>query len=354
MGGLPWYEIDVLAVGDGERSGDAIAMRYSIDGGPWSVLVIDGGNKEAGARLVEHIRREYGTNVVNNALNTHPDADHSSGLTEVLENLDVRALWMHKPWEHVPDIMHAFDDGRLTIRSVGNRIQEALRAACSVHDLAVEKGVPVFEPFQGSVIGGLVVMAPTMLQYQALVPHFRSTPPAAIPSPLGSMPRGIAALAEALATWIPATQWAEDLALGAKPTAAENESSVVLCGNFGGERILFTGDAGPNGLLTAAEFAARCGVSLQGLRLLQTPHHGSRNNLSSAVLRAISASTAFVSVAANSPTHPRRSVTNALQRRGTQVYATKGKTLRFHLNAGERPGWTSAAPVPWYDLIEAS
>lgn len=354
MSGLPWYEIDVLAVGDGERSGDAIAMRYSIDGGPWSVLVIDGGNKEAGAQLVEHIRRDYGTNVVNNVLSTHPDADHSSGLTEVLENLDVRALWMHKPWEHVPNIMHAFDDARLTTRSVGNRIQEALHAASSVHDLAVQKRVPVFEPFQGSVIGGLVVMAPTKPQYQSLVPHFRSTPPAAIPSPLGATPRGIAALTKALAAWIPATQWAEDLALGSKPTAAENESSVILYGNFGDQRILFTGDAAPNGLLIAAEFAARRGMSLQGLRLFQTPHHGSRNNLSPAVLRVISASTAFVSVAANSPTHPRRSVTNALQRRGTQVYATQGEPLRFRLNAGDRPGWTSKAPVPWHDMIEAS
>lgn len=354
MNGVPWYEIDVLAVGDGERSGDAIAMRYSVDGGNWNVLVIDGGNKDAGARLVELIRREYETNVVNNALNTHPDADHSSGLSVILEEMDVRALWMHKPWEHAPHILDAFDDARITTKSLSRRIEEALQSACGVHDLAVQKRVPVYEPFQGANIGGLFVLSPSLLQYQALLPHFRSTPQAAVPSPLPAAAGIFGALAAAVARWIPATQQNEDAALGRKPTAAENESSVVLFGQFGSEGILFTGDAGPQALTAAAQYAARHGVSLQGLRLAQVPHHGSRNNLTPTVLRAISAQTAFVSVAANSPTHPRRSVTNALQRRGTAVYATQGTGLRFQLNAPERSGWSAAAATPFYDEIEGS
>ena len=86
------YEIDILAVGEGERSGDAIAIRC---GNMWgrpdeqSVIVIDGGTIDSGERLVHHIKTVYGTNNVLMVLSTHPDGDHSSGLTVVLEELKV-------------------------------------------------------------------------------------------------------------------------------------------------------------------------------------------------------------------------------------------------------------------------
>ncbi len=60
------YEIDFLPVGEGERSGDAIALRI----GDLSardkqlVLVIDGGTKESGEELVKHIKQYYQTDHV--------------------------------------------------------------------------------------------------------------------------------------------------------------------------------------------------------------------------------------------------------------------------------------------------
>lgn len=329
-----------------------MAMRYSLDGGPPQILVMDGGNLESGERLVGLIRREYGTNTVHNVVNGHPDSDHSSGLRPVLEQMDVRALWMHRPWDHVPNILDAFDDDRLTPNSVRRRVRDALCAAHGVYELAAEKRVPVFEPFQGSVIGGLTVLSPSRQQYLALLPHFRSTPPAVVRSPIPLRLGNALAAALDVARWLPATQENEDALLGRKATGAENESSVVLFGNFGGERILLTGDAGPQALQTAAKYAAQCGMSLRDLRLLQVPHHGSRNNLTPGVLNLISATSAFVSVAANSPTHPRPSVTNALRRRGTSVYPTKGQNLRFKLNLEDRPGWNPVEAIAWHEYIE--
>jgi hypothetical protein len=58
------YEVDFMAVGDGEKSGDAIALRFGNLVGPRSeqkVFVIDGGTKESGEKLVEHIQKYYGT-----------------------------------------------------------------------------------------------------------------------------------------------------------------------------------------------------------------------------------------------------------------------------------------------------
>lgn len=368
MQAQPWYEIDVLTVGQGERSGDAIAIRYCLGGSKWSVMVVDGGDKDAGARLVEHIKTHYRTNLVNDVVNTHPDSDHCSGLSVVLEEMEVDRLWMHQPWLHAPRMMSAFDDARLTPGSIQRRTADAVRAAKALYDTAVSKRVPVIEPYQGADIGGFKVLSPSMEEYLRLLPHFRCTPPAAIPEPLGARLVAINAFAgshpglqppitsprpKGLATMF-ATPENEFARLGRKPTAAENESSVVLFADFGGERVLLTGDAGPIALTAAADYAETMGQSLRNLRLLQVPHHGSRNNLTRSVLDRISARAAFVSVAAGSATHPRRSVTNALNRQGTTVYRTDGGALRFPLNVGSRQGWDAPASiVPLYDVIEA-
>jgi hypothetical protein len=58
------YEVDFQAVGEGERSGDAIALRYGNLNGSraeQTVITIDGGTLESGDELVKHIRNFYGT-----------------------------------------------------------------------------------------------------------------------------------------------------------------------------------------------------------------------------------------------------------------------------------------------------
>ncbi|WP_430715155.1 hypothetical protein [Rhodopseudomonas boonkerdii] len=37
--------------------------------------------------IVEHIRRQYGTNAVERVVSTHPDNDHISGLRAVISQL---------------------------------------------------------------------------------------------------------------------------------------------------------------------------------------------------------------------------------------------------------------------------
>ena len=70
------YEIDFLPVGEGDTSGDAIAVRYG-DGNEWRVMVYDGGTKASGKALVEHIKTHYGTTHVDFLVNSHPDQDHA-------------------------------------------------------------------------------------------------------------------------------------------------------------------------------------------------------------------------------------------------------------------------------------
>src|SRR5262249_37948843 len=122
------YQVDFFPVGDGSKSGDAIAMRFGdfSDHLKTQVVVIDGGFQSSGDALVKHIREEYGTTYVDLVVSTHPDNDHSSGLAPVIEELTVGQLWMHKPWEHTYDIAKMFQDGRVTDMSVAEGIRKSL------------------------------------------------------------------------------------------------------------------------------------------------------------------------------------------------------------------------------------
>lgn len=96
------YEIDFLPVGDASSSGDAICLRYSNDEGvTWHVGVIDGGTQASGEALCQHIQTHYGTTTVDFLICTHPDQDHASGLSNVMEQLTVKKLLMHCPWDYV-------------------------------------------------------------------------------------------------------------------------------------------------------------------------------------------------------------------------------------------------------------
>ena len=89
------YEIDFLPVGNGDKSGDAICLRWE-ENNKYKVMVIDGGTKESGEKIVEHIKTYYNTTKVDYVVNTHPDQDHASGLSIVLEKLTVKELWIKR------------------------------------------------------------------------------------------------------------------------------------------------------------------------------------------------------------------------------------------------------------------
>ena len=148
---LTHYEIDFLPVGDGNTSGDAIAIRYS-DGETWKTMVYDGGTKASGEKLVEHIKTYYQTNHVDFLVNSHPDQDHASGLSVVMEELSVGELWIHRPWLHTEEILHHFKDGRTTADSLAQKFKDKMPYSWALERIAIEKGIKIFEPYQGSKI----------------------------------------------------------------------------------------------------------------------------------------------------------------------------------------------------------
>ncbi|EIX0489810.1 MBL fold metallo-hydrolase [Campylobacter jejuni] len=150
------YEIDFLPVGSG-RSGDAISVRYGVQGN-YKIMIVDGGTKESGKKLVEHIKKYYKTSYVDYVVNTHPDQDHASGLTEVLNNLEVGELWIHCPWNYAKEIIEFIDDKkndytrdqRITFKSFEKRLAGSYyKYAKELENMAKEKNIPIKEPYKG-------------------------------------------------------------------------------------------------------------------------------------------------------------------------------------------------------------
>ena len=343
-------EVDFLPVGEGKRSADAIAIRYGKlsssehNHKDQKVIIIDGGTKESGKALIEHVKKYYHTNVVDLVIMTHPDTDHCSGLTEVLESLVVRELWMHQPWNHSADIRKLFHDGRLTDNSLEKHIRVGLDAAEQVEIIALQKNIPIIEPFAGlkSADGIITVLGPSEDYYRSLIPHFRSTPDTYINE--SAFDKAFSAFKRAIQTVTEVFDFSSEKLAG-DITSSENNSSAVLVLSIGDKKILITGDAGVPALEDVIKYASQIGIRLDSLELMQVPHHGSKKNVNSAVLDSIKSSSAFISAAKEgAPKHPSQRVINALARRGTSVCVTQGNSICYRFNNPPREGW-GAAPL---------
>ena len=131
------YEIDFLAVGDGERSGDAIGLRSS-GGHTNRIHVIDGGDQAAGSRMVDHIQVFYGNQTrIDAVVCTHGGGDdHSSGLREVVKEFEVGGIWMNRPWLYARLIMDDFKNKRMEVVSLERTVANA-SVAKAANDLRV-------------------------------------------------------------------------------------------------------------------------------------------------------------------------------------------------------------------------
>ncbi len=342
-------EIDILAVNSGEKSGDAIALRYGNLSNPaeQKVIVIDGGTLNSGKNLVTLIKNAYNTTKVDLVICTHPDGDHSSGLREILNELTIGELWMHKPWDHSTHICDLFHDGRITPNSLDERLRDAYDFAHQLEVIATEKGIPVREPFADREFdnGIIKVLGPSIDYYRELLPDFARSPEAK------TLSEKIMSTFSKAITWVRETIEGELLDESGETSAENNSSSVILL-TYEAQQYLFTGDTGIPALKKVIEYANGKLINLKNLKCLHVPHHGSRRNVSPSVLNEIKASNSYISAAKESEKHPSRKVINALKRRGSAVFSTEGINLCYSSSGILRPGYSSAPQHPFYDEVQ--
>ncbi len=355
------YEIDFIPVGNGEHSGDAIAIRYGNLFGTrkeQKVVIIDGGFQDSGKLIVDHVNKYYNTDFVDLVISTHPDNDHSNGIEVILESIGVGELWMHLPWNHTEDIANMFIDGRVTDNSVRTSLKKSLETAYNIEKIARRKSIPITEPFFGTHFDNysIRVLSPTSDYYDSLLPFFRGTP------------EPIAGLASRIFTELKeeVKRVIEDLSIETLDesgvTTAENNSSAVILFRFDNTNMLFTGDAGIPPLYGTIEFLKALEIDPSSITFLQIPHHGSKRNVSPKILDSLIGpkgsnnlnKTIFISVPkGGSVKHPAKKVTNACIRRGAKVYTNiDGNTIHHRKDAPDRAGWINLETHPFFTEVE--
>lgn len=344
-------EIEFLPVGNGKKNGDAILVRYGEEN-QYKIMVVDGGNRKSGEAIVEHVKKYYGTTHVDYVVNTHPHADHASGLSVVLDKLSVGELWLHRPWNYSTKIRDAFKDGRITDNSLSERMKESLNCAYDLEKIATSKKIPIKEPLQGANIGSFVVLSPSKKNYQELIPEFEKSPE--------QREKEGKVFKEMCLDKI--EDWKLETLSETAQTTGENESSVVLYGNLNNSGILLTGDAGVSALTWAADYADKQGINLRNCKFIQMPHHGSRHNVTPVLLNRIigdklfeetkGSKVCFVCISKGSEEYPRKVVANAFKRRGADVFTTVRGVIRQHYGTMPERNWTKITPLKFYPKVE--
>jgi beta-lactamase superfamily II metal-dependent hydrolase len=316
------FEIDFLKAGE-KKDADAICMRFDRpDGGGRAVVVLDAGWQDDGESVVEFVNERYGGPKVDLAIVSHPDGDHIGGMGEVVRELDVAELAIH----------------RLDRR--GGAGLDAGDAVAELVQVADEQRTTIREPFGGEAYlgGALKVLGPSPDYYASLLVEQKAR----------EGEKAKAAMKSAiLATFSEATRSLADRVLEALPVeeipfgegpgpGPRNNSSTVILFSVGDFRALLTGDAGVPAIGAALDYAAGEGIDALAPDLVQIPHHGSRRNASSDLLNRLlgtiggsEVGNAYVSVCGEEdPKHPAGRVVNAYARRGYTWNWTAGDSIR--------------------------
>lgn len=341
------YELDFLPVGENTKSGDAILFRFWDDTKDESeidqkVCLIDGGYVENGEQIKQHMDKYYHTSTIDLVISTHPDLDHIGGLAYILENMDVKKLWMHRPWRNdiVDGLSDCFKDGRVTDNSIKNDLKEGLSKAYELEQLAISKNIPIEDPFTNlsEFDGVITVLSPDEEYYKKLLPEFRCTPEPADEQVKESIITKVKnAIIKIFETWT-----CDKLENDPTTTAENNSSTVLLLKINSSQYILLTSDAGVEPLQMVSEKLSTMGIK-NNVVYYQIPHHGSKHNVNSSLLdnligKIVDENTtiekgACISVAKESDCkHPSQAVINAFVRRGIKPVLTQGKNLCKHSN----------------------
>lgn len=353
-----YYEIEFHNVAS-KKSGDAITMRYQLEG-ITTIHIVDGGFQDTGDGLTTHIRKHYDNpRKIDHVVVTHNDADHAGGLRAILENFEVGELWMLRPWEYADELLPRFS--RYTnAENLRKRLREIYSNLAALEDLAIEKDVTIKSPFQGATVGAFTVLAPSEDRFKDLVVASDKTPAAAVESAsIGG--KGLLETALKKVGQFIRALWGDEN-LSSEDTSAENEMSVVQYAHILQHKVLLTGDVGREGLAEARDFAPNAGLSLPGIQIFQIPHHGSRRNVSSDLLNEWLGPKlpappeegkhkfrSIVCASKDDPDHPRKAVVRAMKHRGAKVFSTEESGwIRFHGGAEPaREGMQPAKDLPY-------
>ncbi|MDL2328186.1 competence protein ComEC [Desulfosarcina sp. OttesenSCG-928-A07] len=336
----------------------ACSIFYSDIDGEATINLTDAGYQSTFDDVSSHINEFYGPNVIfDNVIVTHNDNDHCGGIINILETYEVGNLWMLRPWKYANELIDRFSRYK-SVENLETRLRDVYSNLAALEDIALEKGIPIHEPFQGMHIGKSLVLAPTKERFLDLIVESEKTPDAVKSFSSDGLFRGVFEGIECAINFI-RSLWGEEN-FPSQGTSAENEMSVVQFISCPQHNFMLTGDAGREGLTEALDYLETLYGGVPQIDFFEVPHHGSRRNLSTELLDRLfgerlseqpsesgSRFSAVVHSCRLDSTHPRKVVIRAIHHRGGKICSVEsGWWLAGH-NKPERPNSSPAAGLPY-------
>ena len=126
-------------------------------------------------------------------------------------------------------------------------------------------------------------------------------------------------------------------------SSAHNQSSIIILFQpHENKKYLFMGDAGRDAF---NHIPTPHKSLIENIQWLKVPHHGSKHNLDSGMIKWIKPNVAYISADSNDE-YANKCTINALKRFGCRVYSTHKDHSNFiHKQIGEREGYSIATPL---------
>jgi beta-lactamase superfamily II metal-dependent hydrolase len=293
-------------------NGDSLLLHAGTQDEPVLVLV-DGGPKDTWANSLkprlDELRGERapdGTLAIDLAMISHIDDDHIAGMLLLADDLvaqqdeagtpsyAVQTLW-HNSFDDVLDdpekvraaalevLSHPLDDPAADeLRRAGRAVVASVEEGRDLRDRAKQLHWGINEPFDGPVVlpqSGVRTITIGPLKLTVICPHQTQ----------------LDRLQKKWDEWLAAHK---DVVAGAAPAAAEklprdaspyNLSSIVALAECEGKRVLLTGDARDDHILSGLDEAGIAQDGKTHVDILKMPHHGSIRNMSPKFLERVTA-----------------------------------------------------------------
>lgn len=340
------------------KAADAFLIHYIEDNSFSHIIMVDSGNYEDSEKIIRHIRTYYDKVAINGwigfvidfAIVTHPDDDHIGGYVHMLEDIRdgrlkdfrINSFWVNDPTKHefVPDDVEKIRTQKSLdekLKSVYDYKEDASKNLLDLIDLV---GIYRKEAFAGEYLKSpqITILSPTRDYYESLLPKFRNRM---------KFLWNLETLEE--------NEYSEEKDTSDDNTlskildaanddgSAHNQSSIVfLLETDEGDKFLFTGDAGraafnhvPQELL----------ASFKGVKWMKVPHHGSKHNLDSIIIRHVNPKIAYISTEKEGK-YLNRCTLFALKKNNTKVYSTtQNRSTIRHGAINAREGWSDIEPM---------
>ena len=298
------YEVIGVNVGCG-----LCHILHMLDGDKHFNMLIDSGPAN-GLSAVKTILKNYcgGRETPDAVIISHPDGDHINGLREMLKDKTTcqdlkKVIWI--------DYDQVLKDAGMDLRTIDNEgIKESVGLQREVSDLMKKMGVaqePILPPKSYNCFGlGVEILGPPA----DFVKEQLEMPPEP-PEWIEQKPLFKEAKESKPKNWIEALDEKEE-------SKAENLLSLIIrITGFDNRVFLLPGDGGPASFNKVGDCK-----KLSQPYWFSVPHHGSRMNLNSKLIRHIAPSNAFISWGPDDDDHPHWSVVEGLRSTNAGVFFT--------------------------------